>query len=59
MLVMDLPLREADNMTPEEYRILYVGLTRAKKSIQFLNLGYYKGTYHIPTVSKSISTLTC
>jgi hypothetical protein len=58
MLVMDLPLREADNMTPEEYRILYVGLTRAKKSIQFINLGYYKGTYHIPTVSKSISPLT-
>ena len=54
MLTLDLPQMIADAMTPEEYRILYVGITRARKSIQFLDTGFYKGSYHIPGVAKTL-----
>ena len=54
MLTLDLPQMIADAMTPEEYRILYVGMTRARKSIQFLDTGFYKGSYRIPGVAKTL-----
>ena len=54
MLTLDLPQMISDAMTPEEYRILYVGMTRARKSIQFLDTGFYKGSYRIPGIAKTL-----
>jgi superfamily I DNA/RNA helicase len=57
MLLLDLPQMIADDMPPEEYRILYVGMTRARKSIQFMDTGFYNGSYYIPGMSKTIYPL--
>lgn len=54
MLTLDLPQMISESMVSEEYRILYVGMTRAKKSIQFMDTGFYKGSYQIPGMAKTI-----
>jgi ATP-dependent exoDNAse (exonuclease V) beta subunit len=56
MLITDIPKSIEDDFNKEEHRILYVGMTRAKKSMNFQNIGFYKGTYDIPGYSKTLNT---
>ncbi len=56
MLITDIPKAIEDQFSVEENRILYVGLTRARKSVNFENIGYYKGNYEIPGHAKVLNT---
>jgi GTPase SAR1 family protein len=54
MLVMDIPKKIEMDFSPEEHRILYVGMTRARKSLNFVYFGELDGTYYIPGHVKTI-----
>ena len=56
MLITDIPQFIENDFSTEEFRILYVGLTRARKSINFQNIGFYKGNYEIPGHAKVLNT---
>ncbi len=47
LLITDMPGKLVYNMSPEEHRILYVALTRARKSLSFAHLGTYRESYSI------------
>lgn len=54
MLVMDIPKRIEMDFSPEEHRILYVGMTRARKSLNFVYFGELDGSYYIPGHVKTV-----
>lgn len=46
MLMLDFPSKM--DITNEEHRLFYVGATRARKSLDFSYIGYYKELFPIP-----------